>query len=176
VDTVKLSAWTAALFLPLAVTAADDDLQACRRVAMDGARLACYDALADGTTRPGKTSLDDSRPTSVPTAAAPANTTPAAPSPEELFGRDATQSEQMVRQSAGIGRVEQITAQVTEVRAGTYGKLVVTLDNGQVWRQLDSPAPRMKAGDKVRIRRAALNSYVLVRAEGGRAIRVHRDR
>jgi hypothetical protein len=93
-----------------------------------------------------------------------------------LFGHDAAQADEMVRRASGIGRLEEITAQVAAARVNPNNKLVVSLDNGQVWSQVDSPAPRIKAGDKVRIRRAALNSYLLSLAEGGRAIRVHRDR
>jgi hypothetical protein len=151
----------AGLFWLATSGAADSPLQACRSIAPDAARLACYDNLAD---RPA------------PSTGAPATEAAPSPSPEELFGRDAVQSEDMVRRAAGIGRLEEITALVVGIEHDPFGKLILTLDNGQVWSQLDSPTPRIRAGDEVRIRRAALNSYLLTLAEGGHASRVRRSR
>src|SRR5208337_2479635 len=50
-----------------------------------------------------------------------------------------------------------ITGVVTNVAVQSYGILVVTLDNGQVWRQLQAEAYfPLKAGDTVEISRGAL--------------------
>lgn len=162
--TTRISLAGAGLFWLATAGATNSPLQACRSIAEDAARLACYDNLAD---RPA--------PSSAAPAPAPAPEAAPAPSPEELFGRDAVQSEDIVRRAAGIGRLEEVTARVVGVELNPFGKLILTLDNGQVWSQLDSPAPRIRNGDEVRVRRAALNSYLLAPTSGGRAIRVHRS-
>ena len=137
---------TAALVLAWAVTAsgAADPLAACRSIAEDTARLGCYDTLADHPVAGARSPVPAADEAMLP------------PSPEALFGRDAVQSEVIVRQAAGIERIEEIRGGIAEVRLDPHGKLVLTLDNGQVWSQIDSPAPRLKAGDEVRIRRAAI--------------------
>ena len=67
---------------------------------------------------------------------------------------------------------------VTLARAARnpYGKWIITLDDGAVWRQIDDgelePAP--KPGAKAVIRRAVMGSY-LMRIDGQSSIRVHRD-
>jgi len=153
----------------LTVSGAAGTLSACRSIAEDAARLACYDTLAE-------------HPAPVP--AAPAATMPALgageatppPSPAELFGRVASQSEDIVLRAAGIEPIEEIRAWVTGVQLDPYGKLIVTLDNGQVWSQIDSPAPNLKSGDEVRIRRAAMGSYLLSKVDSKRSSRVRRSR
>ena len=58
----------------------------------------------------------------------------------------------------------------------TYGKLVLTLDNGQVWSQVDSSSLHLRTGDKVRIRRASLGSYLLGTSGSNKTIRVRRSK
>lgn len=132
-----------------AVTASgtDDSLSACRDISEDAARLACYDTLARNLP----------------------------PTPVELFGRDAIQSEDIVLRAAGIEQIDEIRARVTGVRLDPYGKLILTLDNGQVWSQIDSPALSLKSGDEVRIRRAAMGSYLLAEVDSKRSSRVRRS-
>jgi hypothetical protein len=67
-----------------------------------------------------------------------------------------------------------ISAEVATIARRPTGEMVVTLANGQVWAQLDSDTrARLKAGDTVTIRRAALGSYLLV-TPGKMAMRVKR--
>ncbi len=144
------------MLLTLAVTgpgtearaAADGDWQACRRVASDAERLACYDRLAA-------------------TAAAPA-------SPEELFGLDARASEQRLQAALGVVPPAELTATVITVARTAEGRLDLLLENGQRWVQVDSGALKIAAGDAVRIRPAALGSFLLQRGGTGRGIRVRR--
>lgn len=56
------------------------------------------------------------------------------------------------------------------------GKAAFVLDNGQVWRVVDSSRNRnARAGAKVTIRRAALGSFMLAPEGGGAALRVRRE-
>jgi hypothetical protein len=92
-----------------------------------------------------------------------------------LFGIDAARSEEALRAAAGVGRIDELELRVASVRIDAEGKPVFEFENGQAWRQLDSPAARLQPGAVVRIRRAAFGSYVLLRPDGGgRAIRVRR--
>ena len=56
---------------------------------------------------------------------------------------------------------------------GNY-KLEITLDNGQRWHQITSSYLRLKVGDAVVIKRAALDSYKLVKVGNNRAMKVRR--
>jgi len=133
------------------LAAADATLADCRGIADDRERLACYDALAG---RAG--------------AASPP------PTAEDLFGHDAVESAAIARAAAGIGDTQAIVATVTQARRNAYGRLVIVLGNGQTWEQIDATALSLKAGAQVRIRRAALDSYLLSLAAGGQGIRVRR--
>lgn len=137
----------------------DAALARCRAIGNDAERLACYDAALDrlaGEPAP---------------SAAPA--TPA-PTAEDLFGRDPVIASEAVQRSSGIEPLEQLAQRIAGARTDGSGRPVLTLENGQVWLQLDSPPVRFEAGEAVRIRRAAFGSYLLVRDRGGRSIRVRR--
>ncbi|MEP7242547.1 MAG: hypothetical protein ABI885_02565 [Gammaproteobacteria bacterium] len=70
--------------------------------------------------------------------------------------------------------VAKLQAHVTKLAEQTGGKLVFTLDNGQVWRQSEStPPPNIKQGETVTITPGALGSFWLV-GESRRSIRVKR--
>lgn len=171
----------AALELAWGIAAsADDPLSDCRGIAGDAARLACYDGLADRQAQPVKTPEPDRPPPATAAtgaaAAPPAQAALPLPSPEELFGRSVVQSEDTVRRAAGVGQLEEITAKVTGVHVAPYGKLVLTLDNGQVWSQADSSRLSLNSGDDVRIRRASLGSYLLTAVGRKQAIRVRRSK
>ena len=154
----------AALLFPAAYASSEGDLALCRAIAEDAARLTCYDKLPDHPT-PGLATAAHL----APSAAA------VSPSSETLFGRDTVQSEELVRRAAGISRLDEVTSRVSGVERNPLGKLVLSLDNGQVWVQLDSSTVRIESGEVVRIRRAALGSYLLTGAGGKRSIRVRRS-
>ena len=72
--------------------------------------------------------------------------------------------------------IDRITAKVAAASRNAYGKWIVKLDDGAVWRQIDDNeverSPR--AGSTAEIRRASLGSYTM-KLDGQFAIRVHRD-
>lgn len=73
--------------------------------------------------------------------------------------------------------VSEIEGTIRSVRALDYGKWTLTLDDNSTWQTTEAnthnPAPR--AGQSVRIRRAALGSYMLS-VEGQRGVRAMRTR
>lgn len=139
-----------AAFLPFAAAADGTPaaLRACRAMADDDARLACYDREAD-------------RVAALPAAEAE----PAAPalSPEERFGRrGAIAREEEDREKAEMRELGEMHATVTEIWTRSDGLMRISLDNGQVWSQ-NRPDPffRLKTGEKVKIQPAALGSFLM---------------
>ena len=57
---------------------------------------------------------------------------------------------------------------------GAFSRALRSTDDGQTWEQIDTTPLPVKAGAEVRIRRAALDSYLLSLAAGGQGIRVRR--
>jgi len=58
-------------------------------------------------------------------------------------------------------RQQDLVANVAALKADPYGKLKITLDNGQVWKQQGSKKMRLKVGDSVQISRGFFNSFNL---------------
>lgn len=122
--------------------------QACAVIDDAGSRLACYDE-AFGRTDGGvesKSLLSGD-----------------AARGQEEFGL----SEMAIRardpEKARETLPESITAAVTEIGRRPTGELVVTLDNGHVWTQIEVDSKgRVKVGDTVTVRKASLGSYLLI--------------
>lgn len=179
----KPTAALAALLLffvgPALADSRDEALQAigkCAGVADDKARLACYDALSgrvkDALATP-PSSLDR-EPTKdeqeswfgfdIGGLFGGGSAKPATPAE---FGNERTAAVQEKREEAKAREeITSITAKLTDVAFTPFGKFIVFLDNGQVWRQL--PADSDKAhfrstpsDNEVTISRGALGSYNL---------------
>ena len=117
----------------------------CKKIEQDKARLACYD--------------------------------------EAFLTSNATKDPQKIEAIKEFGlehiidtenRQTEIVAVVSSVKADPYGKLKVSLDNGQVWKQKESKRIRLKKGDKITIRRGAFGSFNLQKEGQGRVIKVKR--
>ncbi|WP_141398452.1 MULTISPECIES: hypothetical protein [Microbulbifer] len=87
---------------------------------------------------------------------------------EDIFGQE---QKRIVEEAP-----EQITAQVKAIQKGAYGKAIIVLDNGQVWRQNDSGRILWDAGDSVVVERGLFGSFFMKSTGGGRKIRVKRER
>ena len=145
-----------------------DEPQRCATMADDRARLACYDSIFGRPAAPP--------PLGAPSAAAPATgavagTVAAAPAvaaaatPETDFGL--TEAAKRAREPEGSGDrlPDSISGTVARVARQPAGEFVVTLENGQVWTQLQVDArARIAVGDTVTIKKAALGSHLLVTA------------
>ncbi len=82
-----------------------------------------------------------------------------------LFARGGAQEE-----------IDAIESTLVRAREGSYGKWVFVLENGSVWRQIDSErlSRTPRAGMEIRVRQGAIGSYLLSVA-GARSIRVQRE-
>jgi hypothetical protein len=153
-----------------------EGLQKCGTVADDKARLACYDALV----RPAQTAL--ARPPEPQEADHPPTpeeqkswfgfdisglfgTSPSQQTTPQKFGSENLPSTKATEETAEAA-VDSISAGVTDYAFTPFGKFIVFLDNGQVWRQIqgDSDQATFKKAaqdNKVVISRGFVGSYNL---------------
>jgi hypothetical protein len=88
-----------------------------------------------------------------------------------LFGGNDAQTVARSSEEEGIGYIE---AKLTDARQTQDGKWLLVLEDGARWAQTDTANIRTpKPGDVIRIRKAALGSY-MANINGRPAIRVRR--
>jgi hypothetical protein len=133
--------------------ATDNGLTECRQIEDVEERVACYDEYVD--------SRHPDRSSTVPDAQA-------------LFGTDDAEARRVVETTLAVEQIDRIEATVTGVMDSPGRKLLVVLDNGQTWRQLDNKRLRLERGEAVIVRKASLSSYLLEKESGSRPIRVKR--
>ena len=139
------------------------EVTGCRAIADNAARLACYDGAVAKME--------------------------AAQAKGDLVTVDREQRTAIRRQAFGLPlpslaildkneKTEEIATQTFKVDhiGSVGGRLVITLEGGQVWRQIDdySLFPSPHAGSTAVIKRGALNSFFM-KLDGQNQIRVHRD-
>jgi len=166
-----------------------ESLQKCASVTDDKARLACY----DGLVRPAQAAL--ARPPEPQEATHP----PTQQEQKSWFGFDlsglfgASPSQQTTPQQFGkenlpatkekeevaAAEVDSITANVTEYAFTPFGKFIVFLDNGQIWRQLQGDSDhamfnKVAKDNKVVIQRGFIGSYNMTLNDSSRVYKVER--
>jgi hypothetical protein len=148
----------------------------CRKLASSIDRLDCYDALVDANARIVAGQAKDEARESHPSVATIPPTGPSDPAlkQEDMFGQDASNIRKSVQETTGEKEFERIEATIVRVRHMASGKTVVTLDNGQVWQQIEPKRTRLSENDEVTIRRRSLGSFTLYNKKT--AIRVKRIR
>lgn len=135
---------------------------ACRQIADEKARLACYDtqvAALDSAQQTGQVVVADRKQVQE--------------AERGLFGFSIPKSPLT---SSDAKPIDQIEATVSTARQYEYGRWRMTMDDGSVWEQVDSAetlAFDPRQGDKVVIKRAAFGSYK-ARIGGQPAIHVRR--
>ncbi|MDE0350006.1 MAG: hypothetical protein OXM56_09900 [Gammaproteobacteria bacterium] len=155
-----------------------DALEACRSISEDARRLACYDGIPVPPTAPRPSAVAETAVTPAP----PVAPTPAGAAEDAnvvqrglgrlrgLFGRDEPRPEKPPE-------LQSIDAQVVEVVKLARGNHRLTLEDGQVWREIEvKPRARYRVGDNVEIARGALGSYNLSNERTGHRIKVRRVR
>jgi hypothetical protein len=126
-----------------------EQLKTCVSMPRDAERLACYDR-AVALIRSGSANSP-------------------APSAENMFGASTAISEpQNAHNEPDRQELNQINGHVTALHSTTEDKLIVlTLDNGQVWRQQDLDAHlTIDVGDSVTIARASLGTFRITDKRG----------
>jgi len=146
-------------------------LSDCRAITDPTERLACYDkaaaALDEAQTKGDVIVVDREQARAVKRQAFGFNLGAAL----SIFDRPAGKEGAKEKEAE-----ESITAVARSVSQTAVGKWIITLEDGAVWRQIDSDTLPLDphAGSKIHIRRAALGSF-LMSIDGQSSIRVHRD-
>ncbi|MCB1674680.1 MAG: hypothetical protein KDI01_00205 [Halioglobus sp.] len=141
-------------------TTTEDRLRACAAIDAPQRRLQCYDSVVTTLAGPGPAQGGSTAtPPSAPT------TTDQGANPEAAFGKEHWEGE---RETASIA------ARVSAVSRDAYGKLVVALDNGQVWRQNKTEKVHIAVDDRIVIERGMLSSFFFQVNEGNRKIKFTR--
>jgi hypothetical protein len=157
----------AALFFILAgstAVVAQDSLPAqvtaCLQITGMLQRLACYDRVAH-TISPAP--VMRSNPVPKPLASAPAPAVGVVP-PVAVAAPPAGLGSERLPQAVSTNRAQQqLLAGVASISYDARGHFTITLDNGQVWRQLEGDTSMLTGSriSTVRITRGALGSYDL---------------
>ncbi|SFS82000.1 hypothetical protein [Brevundimonas viscosa] len=139
-------------------------LTACRAVAEDAARLACYDAAAaafESAERQGELVVIDR---------AAVNETR-----RQLFGFEMPTLPRLFGNDAGED-LDSIETTLERASLSGENRWVFRLADGSVWRQIDSERVRFRnrAGEPVRVRKASLGSFLMTVGDS-RAVRVRRQ-
>lgn len=139
-------------------------LAACRVVADNAARLACYDGAAaalDTAQQQGELLVMD--------RAAVTETR------RQLFGFDLPAVSGLFSGPAAT-ELESIETTLSSASQATESRWVFRLADGSVWRQIDSDPVRFRnrPGQDVRVRKASLGSFLLTVGDS-RAVRVRRQ-
>jgi len=151
------------LIWSVAVMAEDLHSEECASIDSDSARLACFDRLSGNSAVLGETKN--------PVAE---NNTATDISTVELFGKSTAEQNRILEQSVDADHLKFIDALVEQVELNRFGKMTIALSNQQTWKQSDSIRLHLKVGDEVRIKRAAMGSYLLQKSSGSSSIRVKR--
>jgi len=145
-----------------------DAVTSCRAESNSLKRLVCYDKLAKSLDQYADMDLNAIRAARSQAAqlSDSASTGHIVINPEKEFGIE--------RKQVAEKRLDELSASIAKVSKNPHGKLVVTLNNGQVWKQIDSLLMKLKPGQKVNIERGSFGSF-LMGVEGiNKTIRVKR--
>jgi len=170
-----------------------DKLAECAAIQSDAERVACYDTIASGRVveeaAPAAAVVEPTTEAAAPeiveptaeTAAAPAEepkveatAEPTAAPVEETFGQPADDLNREAGVPAGSDTVDRLVATITGVRLYKVDRVIITLDNGQEWRQTSASRKSFSVGDKIEINKGAIGSYRMTELDGSHAMKVRR--
>lgn len=145
-------------------------LQECKQLASSDNRLACFDSIKVPTATVEKVvAVEANKPLKdvvKKVEVTPISTAEVAPTrviKKEEFGLKNI-----------IKEPEYITLTVERTKKNPYGDITVYMQEGQVWKQTDGRALRLKLNDKVFVKKGALNSFQMQKEGGSRLMKVKR--
>jgi hypothetical protein len=151
-------------------------IKRCAALTDAGARLNCYDALAGSSALNTSTAASSIAATSGGASVGTATVGVAAssPTPAQTDMEFGVHNGALEAKLVNPHREKHMLAVVSGISNRPQGELVVTLDNGQVWTQIEATRYPLKAGDHVEIDVGAMGSYVLWSPSNRRATKVTR--
>jgi len=178
-----------------------DELSICAKNNDSSQRLVCYDTLAKKTisSQPKQLKLPQQIPSQAVTHEPVDNAIQAAHGiqPEPVLAQSELPKVALIaqpqktvdiadkanQQQAKFGHenkqraedlIKQIRATTIKVNKAPYGQLIITIDNGQIWRQTDSSRFKLRKDDVVIIKRGALGSFFIGKENSKKRIRAKR--
>ncbi|ASD68658.1 hypothetical protein [Pseudoalteromonas piscicida] len=139
-------------------------LQACTLIENDFKRLMCYDNVI--ANKPITEAHSHKAPVNRDKISATRNEKKAELK-EDGFGLEH-------KVKAASEEIEEITAKLIKTTTQGRNKMVFSLDNGQVWRQVSSETFFANEGDTLIIERASFGSFLMKKAGSNRTTRVKR--
>ena len=164
------AALAAALVAGGGAAAQIEGFKVCASVSDGAKRLACYDAALAAADADAAARLAEQRRAAEIAAAKAAEEAKARKEQERLAAFGAADA----KQAGGEEAINEISATIAELKEGLSG-FVVTLDNGQIWRQTESRTlPPVRVGDTVTIRKGVIGGYRMTFEQQQRTIAVKR--
>lgn len=165
-----------------------DAMTKCSQVSNSLQRLVCYDRLAKSmrqytgleqsvstvsrqpaVSAPTQRPATPERPAVAATQAAdPTTLTPsvAVPTAEQEFGLEHKRDTDKM--------ISRLYASIAQISTNQYRKRVITLENGQQWRQQDGSTLKIAVGDRVYIERGSLGSFYMSNDDVNKRMKVKR--
>lgn len=141
-----------------AMASVEQSLQQCVQITNDTQRLACFDELS-ASINTANIQIE---------VATPATSSVPSPSGSAVdrFG---------AKPKEAINEPDEIKLTVASINKSPRGALIITFENGQIWRQVEVERFTLYSGNNVIIKKAAFGSF-LMQAEGfNRSTRVRRE-
>lgn len=165
-----------ALYLFSTSAAASNAIKDCRTIENDLHRLMCYDAAVDALHKKQAVappiaqikSTEQIKPKTPQINVTPVTTE------KKVVTNNAANTEFGLEHKDITGDSEELVSVIAAVKKAPRGELIITLDNGQVWRQLGTDRFRVKEGFTVIISRGIFNSFLLKIQGKNKSIRVKR--
>ncbi len=145
-----------------------DELKTCAKLQDSQTRVVCYDNVVSGIDRYTET--------------AKAAVTTASHSKklgiETITNQRADHNDDFGIEHKVVvkAKADKLIASVTQAKKSLRGKWIVTLENGQQWKQFDNTKFKLKAGEKVTIERGALNAFYMGKDDTNKRILIKRSK
>ena len=157
----------------------------CISIARDADRLACFDAAMANSSPQARAAAQaraaETARLNAAEAAALAVAVQKRAEAEAIAKRDSFGAESVVTRADRFapppGELQEVETGVAEVLTNTSGLGVFLLENGQLWKQVDTASrPNVRVGDRVKLARAPLGGYKLNFLKSKRWVLVKRVR
>lgn len=154
-------------------------LNQCRAEKNNSQRLACFDALVEDISQDDNSQAPVLSSKAVITPQKPNKTVPPIPQQKPsisapIAARPSVNEFGLEHKKEIENSEDKIYARVSSVKKDPYKKLIITLDNGQRWKQSDSTFLKLKLNDAVYVERGALKSFFMGMDDKNRRMRVKR--
>ncbi len=187
---MKYAAWmviagvSAYSFSALAQSGLPEKMKSCAAITDDASRLTCYDtAVASLDAEAAKLAAERKRASEARAREAAAK----AEADRKLAEENAAKAKVDSFGAAGLpadrkpdtksDSIDELEGSIVEVFYSQAQSLIVVLENGQMWRQIDGISlPPVRAGDKVVIKKRALSGFRLTLVRQKRTVDVKRYR